>query len=245
MLRSANDLIGYRIRATDGALGKLKDVLFDDASWKVRYLHVDTGGWLTGRQVLLSPESVIEADWRHRVVAVRLSRRQVEESPDLRSDLPVSRQYEEALAEYYQWAPYWMPGGGLFAGAPPSVAVAGQATSPPQPRGDPHLRNAREVRGYEIRTRDSRLGHLDDLILDTADWTLRYLVVDTRRWLPGRKVLVSPAWVTRVDWVEGQVGVDLSADEVRASPEYDPTQPVNREYEEVLYDYYGRPAYWK
>lgn len=244
MLRSANEIIGYHIRASDGVLGKLKDVLFDDHSWKVRYLHVDTGRWLPGRQVLLSPESVIEPDWKQRVVAVQLTKQQIENSPDLRTDLPVSRQYEEALARYYQWAPYWMPGSGLFGGSPP-IPAASAASGSPRPRGDPHLRNVKEVKGYEIRARDQRIGHADDFIIDTSGWLLRYLVVDTRNWLPGRKVLISPAWVTRVDWVEGQVGVDHTAEEIRKSPEYDPAESVNREYEQVLYDFYGRPSYWK
>ncbi len=246
MLRSTNEMIGYRIRASDGDLGKVKDLLFDDAAFTVRYLHVDTGRWLPGRQVLLSPESVVEPDWQERVVVVRLTRKQVEDSPDLRSDLPVSRQYEEALAEHYQWAPYWMPGSGLFSGAPPPPPPAVRSGDErAQPHGDPHLRAFKEVKGYEIRARDERIGHLGDLIVDTDGWSLRYLVVDTGNWLPGRKVLVSPAWVLRVDWVEGQVGVDLTAEQVRNSPPYDPSAPVNREYEIVLHDFYGRRTYWK
>jgi hypothetical protein len=243
MLRSTRHLIGYHLRATDGVLGKLKDVLFDDASWRVRYLHVDTGRWLPARQVLVSPEAVVDLRWQDRTVGVRLTRKQVEDSPDLRTDLPVSRQHEQELAQYYRWAPYWMPGGGLLAGGGPSLPLVRPREE--APRGDPHLRAAREVVGYEVRARDQRIGHVDDLILETGDWSQRYLVADTRNWLPGRKVLLSTSWIARVDWVEGQVGVDLTAEEVRASPEYDPTEPVNREYEAVLHDFYGRPVSWK
>ncbi len=242
MLRSARSIIGYHLRAIDGVIGKVKDILFDDARWKIRYLLVDTGRWLPGRQVLISPEAIGEPEWRERVVPVRLTRQQVEASPDLRTDEPVARQHEEALATYYRWAPYWMPGAGIFAGVPAPVEGP---LAPPQQHGDPHLRSVKEVHGYQLRAVDDEIGHLEDLVMDTGDWSLRYLVVDTRRWLPGRRVLVSPEWVTRLDWVEGQVGVDLTRQQVQNSPEFDPSAPVNREYEEVLYDYYGRPAYWR
>ena len=41
-----------------------------------------------------------------------------------------------------------------------------------------------------------------------------------------------------------RVHVDLDRDTVAHSPKYDPSAPVNLEYEVRLYDYYGRPKYW-
>jgi hypothetical protein len=109
---------------------------------------------------------------------------------------------------------------------------------------DPHLRSTREVIGYHIQARDGEIGHVDDLIVDDELWYLRYLVIDTRNWLPGRKVLVAPAWAEQVSWIERKVYIDLKRETIKNSPEFDPSMPVNREYEVQLYDYYGRPRYW-
>lgn len=109
---------------------------------------------------------------------------------------------------------------------------------------DPHLRSTREVIGYHIQANDGGIGHVDDFIAGGEDWVIRYMIVDTRNWLPGRKVLVAPTWVKRVDWAKRDVYVDLSRETIENSPEFDPSAPVNREYELRLYDYYGRPRYW-
>jgi len=70
------------------------------------------------------------------------------------------------------------------------------------------------------------------------------MVVGTRDWLPGKKVLIVPQWIERIYWGAEQVHVDLSKKTVKNSPEYNPSDPVNREYEIRMYDYYGQPKYW-
>jgi hypothetical protein len=109
---------------------------------------------------------------------------------------------------------------------------------------DPHLRSAEEVRGYHIQATDHEIGHVEDYIVDDVSWSIRYMVVDTRNWLPGKKVIISPSWIGFVDWCNRSVEVLLTREEVKESPEYDPLTPVNREYEVRLYDFYGRPKYW-
>lgn len=109
---------------------------------------------------------------------------------------------------------------------------------------DPHLRSTNEVTGYDIQATDGEIGHVEDFIADDESWTIRYMVVDTRDWLPGKKVLVSPHWIHHVSWPESRVHIDLTREMIENSPEFDPAAPVNREYEERLYDYYGRPKYW-
>jgi hypothetical protein len=243
MLRSLKKIEGYHIAATDGELGKVKDFYFDDAWWVVRYFVVDTGDWLPGRRVLISPLSIGEPDWEGKVLPASLTREQVENSPGIERDKPVSRQHEEQLSSYYGWDPYWGVGAYAGAGVPPVPY------SPPEPRlprlrGDPHLRSVREVSAYHIEAEDGEIGHVDDFIAQTGDWAIRYLVADTRNWLPGRKVLLSPTWAKEVVWSDGRVRVDLTREQVKNSPPFDPAQPVNRELETRLYDYYGRPAYW-
>ena len=108
-----------------------------------------------------------------------------------------------------------------------------------------HLRSIKEVTGYHIQASDGEIGHVEDFVVDDKIWALRYIVVDTRNWLPSRKVLVSPQWAATVDWAEQKLWVDLSTDNIKNSPEYDPAAPINRGYERTLYDYYGRPVYWE
>jgi sporulation protein YlmC with PRC-barrel domain len=230
------DLFGYQINATDGAMGKVKNFYFDDKWWTIRYLVADTGTWLVGRQVLISPQVLCEPEWGRRLFPVSLTKRQVEESPNIAADEPVSRQHEEAIAKHYKWAAW---------GATAYGVGHLERRAPKEPDGDPHLRSANEVRGYAIDASDGEIGHVSDFILDTKNWGIRYLIVSTSNWLPGREVLLSPSWIADIDWPNRQVRVALTREAIKSSPTYNPNLPINREYEEVLYDYYGRPHYWK
>ena len=106
------------------------------------------------------------------------------------------------------------------------------------------MRSCDEVLDYRIKSKDNKIGHVEDYIVDDDTWLIRYLVIDTRNWLPGRKVLVAVPWIEDVNWGETEVSVDMTKEEIKNSPEYDPSQPINREYEQTLYDFYGRPKYW-
>jgi hypothetical protein len=171
----------------------------------------------------------------------------VEESPAIAAHLPISRQHEADLALHYRWIPYWES---IAGGMGPAVAVPVRerqdgTQARPEPDDDAHLRSMAEVLGYRIIAEDDKVGHVEDFLVDTDGWAIRYMVVDTRNWLPGRKVIVAPDWVKDVDWPDSHVAVALSADSIRHSPVFDPYTPVNREYEMRLYDYYGRPAYFE
>ncbi len=248
MLRSLKELINYRLQATDGTIGSVDDFLFDDRMWTIRYLVANTGGWLKGRLVLIAPKSLKAPDWQSRHLPVDLSRKQIEDSPSIFSDAPLARQKELQLAQHYNWPVYWaIDGLGGFGAAPIATPVEpppGEAR-PPEEEGNPHLRSVREVLGYRIHAKDGDIGHVDDMIVEDDNWVLRYLVVDTRNWLPGRKVLLAIDWIDDVSWPDAKVVVGQSRAEIQDSPEYDPSAPVNREYEEVLHDYYGRPRYWE
>jgi hypothetical protein len=236
MLRSVEALSGYTILARDDTIGTVDGFYFDDLYWTIRYLVVDTGTWLTGRKVLISPLAVGQPDWETHLFPVELTRNQVKNSPEIDLVKPVSRQLETELHRHYEWPAYWSD---VSPGSTPSP----QQGAPADLR-DPHLRSTKEVIGYDIQARDGKIGHVEDFVTDDQDWTIRYMVVDTRDWLPGRKVLVSPQWVEQILWSESDVHVDLARETIKRSPEYDPSAPVNRDYEERLYDYYGRPKYW-
>lgn len=244
MLRSISEIIGYHMMAMDGEIGKAHDFLFDDQKWTVRHLVVDTGKWLPGRRVLIAPEGLGQADWEKQLLTVSLTKNKIENSPTVDTDKPVSRQQEIELQRYFAWTPYWGPGmGGLYA-QPAAVAVP-EKTGEEVRKGDSHLRSVRHVKGYRVSALDGKIGHIDDFIVDDETWILRYVVVDTGNWLPGTKVLVSPWWLKDINWAEHKVDTDLRRDDIKKGPQFDPASPVNREYEERLYDFYGRPKYWE
>jgi uncharacterized protein YrrD len=106
------------------------------------------------------------------------------------------------------------------------------------------LRSTKKMAGYSIAASDGAIGHLDDFIIDDETWTIRYLVVDTRNWWPGKKVMLSPRWIKRLDWKKHKVEVGLSRAQIEDSPEYDDSSVIDRDYEERLYKHYGEPGYW-
>ena len=137
-------------------------------------------------------------------------------------------------------------------GAPPATVTVpdkedwGQQRPPGGTDEEPasNLRSAREVEGYHIQASDGEFGHVDDFLVDEADWTIRYLIVDTRNWLPGKKVLTPPENIDRITWDERKVYYDVTQEKIKNSPEYIEGEPVRREYEEELRDYFGWSKYW-
>jgi uncharacterized protein YrrD len=249
------DLHGFRIGATDGDIGTVQECYFDDVSHTVRYLVVDTGGWLSERRVLLSPIAFRSMDWEHKRITAALTKAQVEKSPDIDTEKPVSRQHEIVYYGYYGYTPYWA-GSYLWGAFPYPYSGSGPAmTAADLERerrwnwdandwNDPHLRSSREVTGYHIQATDGDIGHVEDLLVDDQSWKIRYMIVDTTNWWPGKKVLVAPDWISEVNWAESKVHVQLGREKIRTSPEYDPSRPVERSYEARLYGHYARPRYW-
>jgi hypothetical protein len=248
---SLKDLKGFKIRATDGDIGKVDDFYFDDDEWTVRYLVVDTGGWLAGRKVLLSPESLSDLDLLEQVFAVNLTRQQVQDSPEITTDRPVSRQQEESLRSYYGWPAYW---GGLGsqmgmtdvplppAGQPvPVTGTENKDFETGDESRDPHLRSYDTVTGYRIHADDGDVGKVSDFIVEDEKWTVLYMIVDTGNLFPGKKVLVAPSWIDRISWEEKRVDVDLNVETVKNSPKYDPNVPLTQDYEQGLYRHYNKP----
>jgi hypothetical protein len=195
--------------------------------------------------VLISPLKIGEPDWANQALPAQLKAETIKESPGIGTDLPVSLQKRIELEQHMVWGPHWPPVGSALGSIPPTPPEAPKKTDlSEQTQGDPRLRSTREVINYHIETMEGSLGHVEDFIVHTDSWMLFYLVVDTRNWLPGRKVLVPVDWISRVEWADFRVDVDLTRKEVKNSPPFDPAAGVNREYETKLYDFYGRPKYW-
>ena len=220
------DLRGDDIVARDGRFGSIDDAYFDDERWALRYLVVDTGNWLPGRLVLISPASVRGVQSNE--VRVDLTRRQVEQAPGAETEQPVSRLYEEAHAAYYGYPYYWAGPYLWGAGAMPPSRQMLDTRSAPEARermeqaeeaaAESHLRSSAEIAGYSIEAADGELGHVEDFLFDDESWAIHDLIVDTRNWLPGGKVLVAPGEVESIDWAGKRVKVRLTRDALRRSP---------------------------
>jgi hypothetical protein len=245
MLHKVSTLNGYALHSRDGEMGHAREFYFDDRHWTVRYLVADTGTWLTGRQVLISPYALGSAIEKDKNIAIALTKKQIEESPSLDTDKPVSRQFEESYYGYYGWPPYWS-GDASWGAYPYPMRDTGQWVNAPQGEKawDAHLRSTGAVSGYHVQATDGEIGHVVDFVVDDETWAIRYLVIDTRNWWPGKKVLLSPQWIERVSWPESKVFVNLPREAIKKSPEYTDESLVTRDYESGLHRHYGRPEYW-
>ena len=254
MLRSLKTLQEFSIQASDGRIGMVDELYFDDERWVVRFLVVDTGNWLSGRRVLISPFAVRDLNWMTKTVSLGITRQAVEDSPEVDTRQPVSRQQEAAHLAYYGFPYYWHGTGLWGAGAyptpvpPPEMADARGDLGTPPPRageqGDEHLRSSKEVFGYHIQATDGELGHVEDFLVDDRTWAIRYMIVDTSNWWLGKKVPISPEWIHEVDWLDRKVSVDLTRQAIKDAPEYDSARELDRQWEADYYAHFGRPPYW-
>jgi len=246
MLRRMKDLKGFAIGARDGDIGEVSDFIFDDKTWTVRYLVVDTGGWLSGRNVLISPIVIDRVDWDGKRLPVLLTQEQVKNSPDISMNEELSAQDEVKYYDYYGWPYYWtgddvwgpvaLPRDLVNEGINRKIALTDEVNRS-------HLRSMKDVSGHTIQATDGEIGHVEDFVIDDEPWAIRYIVVDTGNWWPGKKVLVAPPWISHVDWKSSNVYVNMSCEAVKGSPEFDPDK-LDRAYESELYKHYGQDNYW-
>jgi hypothetical protein len=245
MLSKVKKITGYRLDGFDGEIGSIREFYFDDRHWAIRYLVADTGNWLPGRLVLISPHALVAVNEKEQNIEINLTKKQIENSPSLDSDKPVSQQFEEAYYGYYDWPMYW--DGPYMWGGYPHIErdrEKWKRSTKGEKAWDPHLRSTHEVTGYHIQAADGEIGHVEDFIIEDETWAIRYLIIDTRNWWTGTKVLVSPKWIERVSWSEAKVFVNLSRESIRQSPEYTEESLLTRDYESRLHRHYNRQGYW-
>lgn len=269
MLRKATELMGYNILANDGEIGHVEDFYFDtnevgDSEWTVRYMVVDTGFWIFGRKVLIAPDALGTPDWDSKVMPVDLTKDQIKDSPELDSTRPVTREYEQNLRGYYGWPVYW--------GAPPTTPTADSgfsrdthlatnietrsqfgpgreevpremAVAMRESEGG-HIHSIDKLTGFSIQAKDGEIGSVKDVFIDDYNWMIRYLLIDTGSWLPGREVLIAPQWIKQLNLDDSEVGVAMTKEQIENSPEYESGGPLDRDYEGRLHDYYGYRTYW-
>ncbi len=237
------DISALTLYAVDGQVGSVQQLYFDDQNWKVRYLIINTGGWLSERNVLIAPIAVAGIDDAGASMRINLRKDQIEQAPPIEKAKPISRQYEEAYYEHFRWAPYWQSGTTVLGTPipypdplPVKVDEPVLSESPEQS----HLRSSAEVTGYGIHARDGEIGHIEDLVIDHEDWIVRYAEVDTRNWLPGKKILVPTGRIKQIDWHSRSVSMSLTRHAIQSAPAYDPSMLITPDYEIELFKYYGK-----
>ena len=251
MLRRLDELHDFAIHASDGTIGHIKDFYFDDDAWVVRYFVVETGSWLSSRKVLISPFGTGRPDWQEKSLSASITMDQVRNSPDIDTDKPVSRQHEGEFLEYYVYPFYW-GGPGLwgaenypnpqmmvmpeFVSTPSVIVPISEEVQPPadvngldtaatqQP--DPHLRSGKIVTGYRIDAIDGEIGHVQGLLFDDETWEIRAIIVNTGSWWLGHPVLIAPQSITGVSWSDQTVSINLTREQMKDAPRYDPEMPL-------------------
>jgi hypothetical protein len=227
MLQSIKQLHGNKLGASDGDIGQVKDFYFDDQNWLVRYLVADTGSWLSGRQVLLSPHAIGSLHQAGKVLRVTLTRKKIEDSPTIETHKPVSRQHEEEYHRYYGWPAYWLGdgmwgmGGAPVLETPPTLPAGSTATIGSQPKSaDAHLRSTQAVNGYHVQATDGIIGHVCDFMMDDKNWAIGQLVVKIGHRFTGNEVLIAVSDVVRISYDDSTVFVKLTKEAVEKSPAY-------------------------
>jgi len=236
MFYTVKELNRYTLAAKDGEIGRITDFLIDDQLWTIRYAVADTGKWIPHKKVLLSPISIEKPNLDAHTLPVSLTKEQIENSPQLDSHAPISRQHEVEMHQYYGWPAYW----GMR--VVPNEADIPESAQPSE--ADSHLRSAEELIGYAIHASDGTIGSIEDIIFDKATWVVRYLVIETgSHWMPMRKVIVSPSWIKEIKWEDEEVYVDMNTQDIKQSPPFNAYE-LHRTYEESLHQHYNKKGYW-
>ncbi len=268
MLFAVTGLLGCAVETSDGRVGAVKDFSFDDQSWKIRWMAVEAGHWLSGRRILIHPSAIDPLDLARPasgrlpmmggaetpVVFVQLTKRQIETGPDVREHEPVTRRLQARLHDHYGWDPYW---GDTFFGfdaidpiSKPILAETNETRERPpadmgadSDEGDPHLGSVVDVNGYHVHAIDGDIGHLENFLADDVNWDIRYLVIATHNWWPGKHVRLAPYAVKDIDWAGRRINVNVTREQVKSSPSWDPLALTDQVAEQQLHRHFGWPGY--
>lgn len=260
MLRSLNLLKDLPMQATDGEAGSVDGFFFDDEKWVVRYLALNMDERFGGRHVLISPVAIESPDPETGEFRVNLSREQLGSCPEFSVEEPLTREQEGHYHRYFAWPLYWGGGYSGFWGAgaypgwlatapveqdpTPDVGVGAEADEAPRAESRLHIRNTDTFKGYTVLAPDgTRVGQVDDFVMDDRTWALAYVAVYTGRWLGGKRVLVPVECFDAGSWAAGKVNVTLPPETIATAPEWEPLEVIPDEYEARLHAHYGRPRY--
>lgn len=246
MLLAESALKGYAIEADDGSIGTVHDCLFDETTWKLRWLVIDTRSWLMGRKVLIHPSAAGQPDIADLRLPVHLTKAQIKASPAISFDLPVSEQIEKEMYGYYGWEPQWGVGASYIGPDHGDSKVLERLDSEYKTGlgdGDPKLQSVAAITGCPVEATDGSIGHVQDCLIDGTTWDVRYLIVNTSNWWFGQHVLLSPHAVRQITWAPRKVLLNVTRDRVKNSPPWSPIDLIDESYQRRLHGYYDWPGY--
>jgi hypothetical protein len=230
MLQNLKEIYGNKLAALDGDIGHVKDFYFDDENWVIRYLVADTGSWLTGRLVVLTPHAFGKLNQNEKTLHIKLHKKKIQDSPSIDSHKPVSRQYETEYYGYYGLPAYW---NGDAIWGPINYPVVLPPTEKEMEiykkyhhRDDKHLRSTQAVTGYHIQSVDGEIGHVSSFLVDDRSWEIRELVIETGHWYSGKEILIPPSKVERISYDESKVFVNLTMADIQQTSESDIPQRI-------------------
>lgn len=244
MKQSLNEIIGYTIEAKDGEKGKVKDILFDEERWVVRYLDVDLANFPEDNRVLIPKMFLKKPLWSIEHFPVELTIKDIYNCPSLSKKLPISRKYEEKLNRYYKSDDYWSKVFIPFVGAP-GVTYPIRPTRIPtkvidEKKVASKLRSFKEFNGYHIHAIDGKLGHIDDVIIEDDYWQIIYVSIDTSNWLPwSKRVLVGVEWMEEISYANKEIKINLDIETIKSAPEFHPSEDIDKEFEAKLNMHYN------
>ena len=241
MQRNLNSLLGLKLEGTDGEIGKLIDFYFDDLSWTIRHLILKTGSWFSERDVLISPDAVVHAQWKPGILPVRLTKDQMLKSPEIETDKPVARQQEIEIYGTNLWQPYW--GNNFYSTGPWDINAKAHANDQNEVKNDNekdernsynhHLRSTKVVTGFHIQARDGGIGHVIDFIFDDLTWQISHVAVDTHNWIGGKKILIPVSNIKEIQWEESKVFVNEKVESIKNGLPFDQVSYEHHETENV------------
>lgn len=243
MKRSLKNLTGYSLEAMDGPKGEVRDFLFDEERWIIRYLEADFGNLFKNKKVLIPGIFLKKPEGDNKHFPVNLTKEDIESCPDLDEKMPVSREYEKELNKHYNIDNYWpyvytAPAGAAMYFPPRPIKVPSKIIN--EKDLDTSLRSFKEVKGYYIKAINGKLGHVEDIIIDDNDWQIVYLIVDTSNWQPwSKKVLLPVDWMGEISYVDRKVTINLISEIIKNAPEFYPVHSVEIDYEKALYEFYN------
>lgn len=261
MLHTMQSLLGFTMGATDGEIGKVKDFYFDDQTWRVRYLVVETGNWLFGRKVLLSPVAIQSINWDEKVFPVNLSMDQIKHSPDIDTEKPVSQQQDAELHSHYSWPVNTGAGVGFM-----TTGMVGGVVSPgvsfqdriadevrnhendtisdrgpemeKQSGGDLHLRSYNAFEDFTVMATDGELGEASDFLIDSNSWNIPFLIIETGNWYSGSKVLAPTNTIESIEGEDSQIRINQGTSYFNNNPEFNESLLTDQEAQRQIFNFY-------
>jgi hypothetical protein len=240
MKRSLKQLLDYSVKATDGEKGNVKDFLFDEDKWIIRYLEIDLGTFFKDRKVLIGRTFLNTPEWSENIFPINITKSDIEKAPKLEKHLPVSLKYEEIYNKFNNQENYWdfqsITGRILY----PQRPIKSPKQELNEKNIDSNLRSFQEIENYQVHSKDGVFGHICDFIVDDEDWQIVYAIIDTSNWVPWnkKKVIIPINSLVEISYIREEIKLNMNIDKIKNSPKYNESLAFVPNYEESVNSFY-------